>query len=265
MLAAQRAHLETFGFVVLQGFLDPAALSVEFDASMRDGFTDPNHMNVGTAGNNFRYVPTMCEWTPVSLALVTRLGGIAAEILGSPVLPVRAKATSYRGSTKWHRDTDLAVRSLAFAFYLEPLSADEGALRVIPGSHRPELATAIEGNLADASDLPSIAVPTVPGDAIVFDEHLFHASVGGGLRRQWRVDFVADAPHANDTLTRYFARQYAPGWDGGYDVERFPSYGDHWRTLDPYWNKRLYELGAYAAAAAEESFVRARRHQRQTT
>jgi ectoine hydroxylase-related dioxygenase (phytanoyl-CoA dioxygenase family) len=263
MLASQTAHMDAFGFVVLRGFLDPGALSAEFDASMRDAFADERHMNAGSAGNQFRYLPMMNERTPVSLALVMRLAAVAAELLAAPVLPGRAKATSYLGSTKWHRDTDLPVRSVGFAFYLEPLEADKGALRVLPGSHRAEFAAAIEAYAAQADDVPGVPVPTVPGDAIVFDEHLYHASAGGDLRRQWRVDFVADLTDADDVLREYFARQYAPGWDGGYDVERFPSYGAHWRTLDPRWNERLDELGAYRAAAAEEAFVRALRSKSQ--
>jgi hypothetical protein len=201
----------------------------------------------------------MGERTPVSLALVVRLSAVAAELLGAPVLPVRAKATSYRGSTQWHRDTDLPVRSIGFALYLEPLEAERGAIRVVPGSHRPDFAAAIEAYTTPGSDLPGFAVPTVPGDAIAFDEPLYHASSGGERRRQWRVDFVADVPGADHALRAYFARQYAPGWDGGYDVDRFPSYGDHWRTLDTRWNERLDELGAYRAAAAEEAFVRTQR------
>lgn len=258
-MQASAAHLETFGFCVLPAFTDPRALSAEFDASMRDGFADASHMNAGSAGNEFRYLPTMCERTPVSLALVRRLSRAAADLLGVSVLPSRAKATIYRGSTKWHRDTDLPVRSLGFAFYLEPLVADEGALRVLPGSHRPELAAAILDYLNHSSELPGVAVPTAPGDALVFDERVYHASRGGGLRRQWRVDFVADAPDPSDRLREYFARQYSAEWDGGYDVDRFPTYGQHWRTLDATWNERLEALGAYGAAAAEEAAVRARR------
>jgi Phytanoyl-CoA dioxygenase (PhyH) len=259
MLASQTAHIAAFGFVVLPGFIDSLALSAEFDASMRDGFADEHHMNAGSAGNQFRYLPMMCERTPVSLALVMRLAAVAAEILAAPVLPGRAKATSYLGSTKWHRDTDLPVRSVGFAFYLEPLEADKGALRVLPGSHRPGFPSAIEGYPSKAGDLSGVAVPTAPGDVIAFDEHLYHSSTGGDLRRQWRVDFVADLADADDVLRDYFARQYAPGWDGGYDVERFPSYGAYWRTLDPRWNERLDELGAYRAAEAEEAFARAQR------
>jgi hypothetical protein len=263
MSRSPQAHFETFGFAVLPSFIDPAVLSAELDAALHDAFADPDHVNTGTAGNEFRYVPTMCERTPVSLALVVRLSAVASELLGAPVLPVRAKATSYHGSTTWHRDTELPVRSVGFALYLEALDAGSGALRVIPGSHRPELAAAIERYAAGASlpaeDLPGVAVATTPGDVIAFDERLYHASAGGARRRQWRVDFVADVPGADAVLRDYFGGTFAPGWDGGYDVDRFPSYGAHWRTLDARWNERLDALGAYGAASTEEDFVRARR------
>lgn len=72
---------------------------------------------------------------------------------------------------------------------------------------------------------------------------------------------MTDMPAQDDALREYFARQYSPDWDGGYDVERFPSYGAHWRTLNAQWNERLDELGAYGAAAAEEAFMRARRRE----
>jgi hypothetical protein len=48
------AHFDTYGFVVMRGFLDPGELAAEFEASMRDGFADPHHMNTGSAGNQFR-------------------------------------------------------------------------------------------------------------------------------------------------------------------------------------------------------------------
>jgi hypothetical protein len=200
----------------------------------------------------------MCERTPEALGLIRRLARVAAELLGSPVLPSRAKATTYSGSTTWHRDSELSVKSVGFVFYLEPLDPESGALRVLPGSHWPDSALARVAYSADGTHLPGTAIATRPGDAIVFDERLYHGSSNGGLRRQWRVDFVADLPGSDDDLRKYFARQYSPGWDGGYDVDRYPSYGEHWRTLDARWNERLGELGAYEAAAKEEAFVRAR-------
>ena len=251
-LSQHAVHFDAFGFALLQRFADVEALSAELDACMSDAFAEPSHMNAGAAGNQFRYVPTMCERTPRSLALLRQLAPVASAILQAPVLPSRAKATTYRGSTKWHRDSDSSLKSVGFLFYLEPVDAENGALRVLPGSHWADYAAAIEPYVTTAEVLPGVAIPTLPGDAIALDERLFHASAGGDERRQWRVDFVADLPGTDQALRDYFARQYTPGWDGGYDVERYPSYGKYWRTLDAGWSRRLDELGAYEAAAAEE-------------
>ena len=198
--------LSTLGFEVLRGFADAQPLVAEFDVCMRDAFTGgDSRMNAGVTGNDFRYVPTMCERTPCALALLRRLAVVASEKLDAPVLPGRAKAITYQGSTKWHRDSELALSSIGFAFYLEPLTPETGALRVVPGSHVDE----------DAALDDAVALPTVPGDAIMFDERLYHASSGGLLRRQWRVDFVADCPGTDDLLREWFARQFTVGWDGG--------------------------------------------------
>jgi hypothetical protein len=186
----------------------------------------------------------------VSLALVQRCASVATGLLGVDVLPSRAKATVYRGDTSWHHDSDLPLTSVGFVAYLDPLDGATGALRVRRGSHRREAAV---------DRCPVVVLDSEPGDVIVFDEHLWHASSGGGERRQWRADYLDDG--GDERAQRaYYQAQYAPGWDGGYDVERFPSYGPAWRTLDPRWNERLAALGAYAAAAAEERFVRGLRH-----
>ena len=254
MFASQIAHLETFGFAVLRGLLDPAALSAEFDASMRDGFTDPDHMNAGAAGNKFRYVPTMCERTPVSLALVTRLSSVAAELLGASVLPVGQ-------GDELPRLDKMASR--------HRLGGSERRLRVLPRTAtRGRRRAPCDSRLASAGvrrgdrrvrgrreDLPGIAVPTVPGDAIVFDEHLYHGSAGGGLRRQWRVDFVADTPHADDTLRDILPASTRPDGTAATTSSVSPATANR-RTLDVRWNEPLEELGAYHSAAEEEAFVR---------
>ena len=160
----------------------------------------------------------MSERTPTSVALCVELAPLAAQLTGGAVLPAPTKGTTYRGGTNWHRDSELPVRSIGFMCYLEPLDAGSGALHVRPGSHRP---SAIGVDLAHVtafrSDRSRRSPPTTaPGDVIVFDEHLLHASDGGSFRRQWRVDFVADEFDDSDEVLRtYFAGQHAPGWDGG--------------------------------------------------
>ena len=85
--------------------------------------------------------------------------------------------------------------------YLQPVRADSGALRVIPGSHkrpwfdqldeRPPLryAWAREDFAgAEAADViesvPGYVCKSNPGDVVAFDARLWHASVGGSSDRQ---------------------------------------------------------------------------------
>jgi Phytanoyl-CoA dioxygenase (PhyH) len=253
------AALRTDGFVVLRRAFDAERLSAEVDAALSDGHRDAP-LNTGTAGNRFRYVPMMCERTPVSVALADALAGPAATFLRRAVIPVRAKGTRYAGATAWHRDSELDVATIGFVAYLEPLTVDRGALRVLPGSHRGRTTESPTG-LPDEDRVVGRALETEPGDVIVFDERLWHGSAGGVERRQWRTDFVPDpvTPEEEAQMRGYFAGIFQPGWDGGYDVDRYPSYGAHWSASHPQWTDRLRDLGAIERAEREESAVRAKR------
>ena len=92
------------------------------------------------------------------------------------------------------------------------------------------------------------------------DEHVLHAAFGGSVRRQWRVDYLGVPVGGEESiLTKlYFARLYDPEWDGGYDVDRYPSYGPDWRRSGRAAVAQLEALGAYDAAAAQEAFIRSR-------
>ena len=58
---------------------------------------------------------------------------------------------------------------------------------------------------------------------------------------------------------RWFSDTYPPDWDGGYDVDQFPTYDAAWRTSGRPSLERLESLGAHAASAAEEAYARPRR------
>lgn len=279
--AADIAHFFTFGFVVLRGHFDPTDLFAELDRALEDGHpprAEPVRAGarLGAALVPFRYIPMMNERTPASLALLDHFAPLAAALLGVPVLPVRAKGVEYQGSSRWHRDSDGGWPSLGFAAYLEPLRGPTGALRVIPGSHLGASSASVAGYLeavgaAAGHDgeppverVPAYVIDTDPGDVIAFDERLFHASVQqpGAVvpRRQWRVDYVASPVEASQelALVAWFANLYRPDWDGGYDVDLFPSYGAHWRASGRPWVETLRRLGVYAAAGHQEDFMRSR-------
>ena len=113
---------------------------------------------------------------------------------------------------------------------------------------------------AREDDPAPVSIETEPGDVIVFDEHLMHGSVGGAHRRQWRVDFTADQQDDREELLLLtsFAHIFDVGWDGGYDVDRYPSYGDAWQKAHPQWARRLRDLGVIELARGHEAAMRSR-------
>jgi hypothetical protein len=243
------------GFVVLRDEIDPGPISEEVGRVFLDDFR-PGHaartLAQGSGTVTFQYLPMMCERTAVSLALLDRFSAIAAELMGRAVLPGRAKGTRYFGDTAWHRDSDHAIASLGCVAYLESVEETSGALRVLVGSHTDHTMKVPDLRSGDAATLCGEVIETMPGDVIIFDEHLLHGSTGGGERRQWRVDFVID-PRDDDEFTSVGAwfGQSIPDeqHDPGYDAERYPSYGPYWQTRDRPWTNRLADLGVYQRAA----------------
>jgi hypothetical protein len=244
-------QLRDRGFLVLRGAIDPAPISEEVEHALRDAYAAHDAFETLAQGSGtvtFRYVPMMCERTPVSLGLVDALAVVAAELLGRPVVPGRAKGTRYVGDTGWHRDSAHDIASVGVVAYLEPLRAETGALRVVPGSHvRREAPLPADGAVTGE------ALETEPGDVIVFDEHLIHGSSGGNERRQWRVDFLIDPrdPGEHAAAAAWFDQSIPSERSGqAYDTERYPSYGAYCRTRDRPWTARLGELGAYRRSMA---------------
>jgi len=260
--AVDAVYFRAYGFIVLRRFFDPEPLTQEIDRVLGDGVVCA--WDASGSEIRFEYVPMMTKDTPVSLSLLDRLEAVATTLLGGPVLPTRAKGTRYYGNSPWHVDSTSPIASVGFVAYLEPLGAESGALRVLPGSHKLEFSEEIRRHGAigmEATALPSHIVVTEPGDLVVLDEHIFHSSSGGGARRQWRVDYICDpvGAEAERQTKAYFQNIYLPDWDGGYDVDRYPSYGLDWHTSGRGCVARLGELGVYDFAAKQEAFARGRR------
>lgn len=259
----QLSYFQTFGFIVLRQFFEPTDLAQEIETALREGIVPATEFTAG-AVTRFQYLPLMSSKTPASLSLLDRLEPIAQTLLGQPVIPTRAKAVRYSGNTIWHADSSTSLASLGCAAYLEALGPESGALRVLPGSHHAAFAQALQtqGIGPEAQSWPGHVLSSQPGDLLLFDEHLFHASCGGGLRRQWRVDFLCDpvGPQAEQETQAYFASIFPEHWNGGYDPNFYPSYGSDWQHSSRRAARRLQELGVYELAQRQEDFMRAQQH-----
>jgi hypothetical protein len=149
--------------------------------------------------------------------------GLRETFFGGPSHVVATDANLLVGDSFWHSDGFYSTPFLRFVLYLEPLTAGNGALRFLPGSHK-------EGNGwlgdptrhvikhdedlgRDAADVPGVVCESRPGDVIVFDTNILHAACGGGFRRQLAFNVVgnpATDAERRDT-SRYFLNRYVSG------------------------------------------------------
>jgi hypothetical protein len=143
-----------------------------------------------------------------------------------------------RGESGWHSDGSWTenpdLRKAKFILYLDVLDADSGCLRVIPGSHRvgSEFAETLERQAwevmrdpsvrpcgVDPNRWPNVALQTRPGDLIIFNHHLKHASFHGGIRRRFfDLNLIEHArtPAQIEQFRRYILMHLAPWGDQVY-------------------------------------------------
>jgi ectoine hydroxylase-related dioxygenase (phytanoyl-CoA dioxygenase family) len=124
-----------------------------------------------------------------------RLLGVIGGALGEDFNYGSGDGNYYTGDTGWHPDDNWGqLFACKVAFYLDPVTRHTGCLRVLPGSHRPDhfiRKEKIDPNRSEElfgvapSEFPgNIALETSPGDVVLFNHDLFHASFGGGKQRR---------------------------------------------------------------------------------
>lgn len=128
-----------------------------------------------------------------------RFDGVASSLLGDDFNFIGSDGNYYVGDTPWHCDSWHEDKVfMKMAFYLDPITRDTGALRIVPGSHilesyRCKLGTAIQHSAEEfglhGRDIPAVALESQPGDLVCFHHNCLHASFGGSkARRMFTVD-----------------------------------------------------------------------------
>ena len=267
-------RFRAFGYLVLPGFLDDDTvdeLRTEIDKTMRAVHGDRYDDRPPMSGMAAHYCCLLGPWAPRTVELVDsrRLVGLAERLVGGPVLPspCDTQGILYFDHAGWHNDTGIAVRGVKLVAYLEPLDADTGALRVLPGSHR--LPDAALGHLhspeVDVPDVPGHAIETEPGDVIAFDPFLYHANAGGKDRHQWTTTYLREpaTPSQRAALIEWYE-------DGASDLDELPvgyrPFGRSWVAEgsgdvdDPRfdqrhrWMSRLNRLGVLDRFGVADAF-----------
>ena len=202
MLTLQQLdHFNTFGFIIMREvFSGDEIKTIQGEFDLRAASASGYEPFDGTKPHGFNM---MGDDTPFFASLMEDPRFVeAAEGMFGDVIGYIAAANRYVTNTSWHYDSGCYEGyGVKFAMYLQPVRADTGALRVIPGSHkrpwfdeldeRPPLRYAwarqdfARAEVPEVIDsIPGFACESDPGDVIAFDERLWHASLGGSNDRQ---------------------------------------------------------------------------------
>ena len=198
----QKAHWDTFGFVVLRQLFAPDEVKVLREAAIevvnREGggnaFTSDPGFGMGTFLERH---PKLANWVDDD-----RIYNIAETMMGPEFFLMHTGGAVYRGDTPWHgglpSDKPASWQPMThgkIAMYFDSLKKEDGCLRVIPGSHLAPLAHSLQPLYHEADepqpmffgvpdeDVPCVALESEPGDVIAFTENVFHAAYGSKMGR----------------------------------------------------------------------------------
>ncbi|NKB69353.1 MAG: hypothetical protein GKR89_19960 [Candidatus Latescibacteria bacterium] len=188
----QLQHYQTFGFIVLRDLFTAAeveTLRAEYEAEL-----DHVYAHQPFTGEK-RYWTTMLHpRTPLYASLLEdeRFYSVARQLYGNDVIGMGTDANRYVGDTSWHPDHRADPQEdcfgVKFAFYLDPVDATTGALRLIPGSHQRAYHDQLHASLSalelSVAEVPSYVCKADPGDVVAFDMRCWHASHGGASGRR---------------------------------------------------------------------------------
>lgn len=214
----QRALFDAFGFLQLPGLVAGEIdwITAEFESV----FTGRGIAHDGTKRSCI--VPFIDQRARLCTLLDhPGIRSVAENLLGHDFNYLGGDGNYYTGDTGWHSDGGHTVlRYLKIAFYLDPVTRDTGALRVIPGSHvldhEPQPATRGASNSRERwgiemKDVPCVALESKPGDVVVFNHNIMHSSFGGsGCRRMFTINLCG---HCHDAAQLEDMKSYIAGHD----------------------------------------------------
>ena len=278
----QLQHFETFGFLVLKNALAPGEVQTLREES--DRRSEEASRYVRFDGTKSRDMSALGSTTPFTASLFEddRLAGVGEQIFGE-LICANATAHRYVGDSEWHYDAGgYDAYGIKFAIYLDPVRADSGALRVIPGTHKrpfhdqvaefdpvgPRWSRAAatpeekQRALAGIGSIPCYVCDSDPGDIVAFDLRLYHASLGGCVDRRMCSFTYYNYPHASAEieLTVLNARGHMSRRDNSSDPWNPPGYPEEW-LANPHNNPRrnawIQPLRQFSQMDLEQRGVRA--------
>ena len=194
---------ETFGFLMLPGLFadDIEEITAGFEEVFANHesweLTEDIHLN--QPRKIIQGVLEQAEDAP-KLYRDPRVVGTITSLLGPGYEVAPSDGSLFYCDSSWHSDTYGAPMSRHMAkisLYLDPLSAETGAIRMMPGTNffQSVYARTLRRDFTDVDgpeevfgvareDIPAYVLESEPGDAVVWDYRTIHASFGGRQRRR---------------------------------------------------------------------------------
>jgi len=206
-----------FGFTVLRNTFSQAEMDAFTHAA--EALLNVDRAGLVFSGEDRQQVYGFVERSSILQRLLVddRIYLTVQALLGEGVVWLGSDGNLYVGSTGWHCDgSNMTYRRIKVIFYLDTLTSDNGALRVIPGSHKEPLHSELlpllgrsdervtpfgvrapkrervndSGFAVRPEEVPAVSLATSPGDVVMIDQNLWHSSFGGGSgRRMFSLSF----------------------------------------------------------------------------
>lgn len=224
----QQEHFDVFGFLCLRQAFAPEEMA-EITQAADEVFAKDRGGEVDD-GRPQGLAP-FAELHPrlLDLAEDDRIYGVTEDLLGADFLwsgsEGNKQGVSEKGEHNWHADRpgaeETEYRRLKIMIYLEPTTKQQGALRVIPGSHRMPFHEWLwplqahhfkDGTIGDSfaakgEEIPACVLEIVPGDVVFFHHSLFHAGYGKFPERRYIAFKFVTRPDSDAKLRSM--QQYA--------------------------------------------------------
>ena len=224
---SQLTLFNTFGFVVLRGFLTTDEIDManaEFDIGLAAAEREMQRSGIRGQLNWSNLRPETlsrpdCSRTLGSLGLRRRYWETAQW--GRSPTPTRSTATAPSGIRTWTSRTGTESSSASIC---SRWMGAQAALRLIPGSHKEPLHSDLKsvemmesndgaknGTGLSVEQVPAFHARSEPGDVVLFDNHTWHASYGGSKdRRMCTVGYFASPTTPEEVVAvRFGAEQSA--------------------------------------------------------
>lgn len=201
-----------FGYLVIKNVFYPPEMKEiagEFEKTFSAGSNDViDWKHQAHHGYSRQVLPQFIDRSERLSGLIDdpRIHNIFSALLGDNFDYRGSDANIFQSSTVWHSDTYGALFKylhVKIAIYLEEIGETTGCFRVIPGSHQfgDQFANTLQKMLGDNDsfkddlglediDVPAQILPTSPGDLMVFDFRLKHATCFSGqptIRRSFTI------------------------------------------------------------------------------